>query len=374
MVQVEQVKTKKQLRQFVHFPNELYRDCEYYVPMINLDEKNNFIPKKNPAFEECDVALFLAKRDGKIVGRIAGIIQHSYNKKMGCKKVRFSRFDSIDDQEVANALFNTVSEWAKSKGMTEIVGPLGFNDLDREGLLIEGFDRLSTYETQYSYPYYPKLIENYGFTKDVDWVEYRVKWTNKLDERYDRIGQMVLNKYNLKVIKGLNKKQLIKKYGDAIFDLIDEGYKDLYGTVPYSPKTRKLILKNFDLALNVKLMCLVVDSNDKPVAYALILPSLAEAVRDCRGKLLTFKVFKILRAIKNPKVVDFALVSIASDYHNKGLNGIIFSELVNSMSVYDIEACETNLNLEDNLAVQNMWHNLEREQHKRRRSYIKQIN
>ncbi len=372
MVDIEEVKTRKQLKEFVKFPNKLYKDCEYYVPMLFNDEVNNFVPSKNPAFEECDVVMYLAKRNDEIVGRICGIIQHSYNKKLNCKKVRFSRFDSINDQEVANALFDKVSEWAKSKGMTEIIGPLGFNDLDREGLLIEGFDRLSTYETQYNYDYYPKLIENYGFTKDADWVEYRVKWTNKLDERYEKIGKRVLDKYNLRVLK-LGKRKLIKKYGDEIFDLIDEGYKDLYGTVPYSPKTRKLILKNFDLALNPRLICTIVDANDKPVAFALILPSMAEAIRDSRGKLLPFGMFKILHSIRHPKVVDFALVSVATEYQNKGLNAILFYELVNSMSVYKIEACETNLNLEDNLAVQNMWHNLEREQHKRRRSYIKTI-
>ena len=373
MVNIVEVSSKKQLKQFVKFVNELYWDCEYYVPMINIDEINNFVPSKNPAFEECDVKLFLAYKDGKIVGRIAGIIQNTYNKIHDCKKVRFSRFDCIDDQEVANALFDSVSAWAKEKGMTDIVGPLGFNDLDREGLLISGFDRLCTYETQYNYDYYPKLIENYGFVKDIDWVEYRVKWPDKLDERYDKIGHRVLERYNLKVIKGLSKKKLIAKYGDGIFDLLDEGYKNLYGTVPFSKKTRDLILKNFGPALNVDLMCVVVDSDDKPVAFALTLPSMSESIRDSHGKLLPFGAFKLLHQIKHPKVIDFALVSIAQDYHNKGLNGIIFYELQKSLSKYNIVACETNLNLEDNLAVQNMWHNFDKEQHKRRRSYIKSI-
>ena len=373
MVDIVEVKTKKQLKQFVEFVNKLYWDCEYYVPMINIDERNNFVPSKNPAFEECDVVLYLAYKDNKIVGRIAGIIQHTYNKIHNCKKVRFSRFDCIDDQEVANALFDKVTEWAKSKGMNTIMGPLGFNDLDREGLLIKGFDRICTYETQYNYDYYPKLIENYGFSKDVDWVEYRVKWPEKLDERYSKIGHRVLEKYNLKVVKGISKKKLIKQYGEGIFDLLDEEYHSLYGTVPFSKKTRQLILKNFGPALNTDLICVVVDSNDKPVAFALILPSMSEAIRDSHGRLLPFGIFRLLKAIKHPKVVDFALVAIADDYHNKGLNGIIFSELVDSMSKYKVEACETNLNLEDNLAVQNMWHNLEKEQHKRRRSYTKEI-
>ncbi len=373
MLEIIEVKTRKQLKQFVKFPNKLYKDCEYYVPMINIDEINNFNPKKNPAYEECDVVLYLAKLDNKIVGRIAGIIQHTYNKIYNCKKVRFSRFDCIDNQEVANALFDAVSKWAKEKGMTEIIGPLGFNDLDREGLLIHGFDRICTYESQYNYDYYPKLIENYGFIKDTDWVEYRVQWPKKLDERYDKIGHKVLEKYNLKVIEGISKRKLIKQYGDDIFDLLDEGYKNLYGTVPFSKKTRDLILKNFGPALKTNMMCVVVDSNDKPVAFALILPSMSEAVRDSHGKLFPFGMFRLLHAINNPKVVDFALVSIAEEYHNKGLNGIIFAQLVKNLSKYKIEACETNLNLEDNLAVQNMWHNFDKEQHKRRRSYIKSI-
>ena len=373
MIIIEEVKTKKQIKEFVLFPNKLYWDCEYYVPMINVDEINNFNPKKNPAFEECDVVMYVAKKDGKIVGRICGIIQHTYNKKNNCKKVRFSRFDSINDQEVANALFDKVTAWAKEKGMTEIIGPLGFNDLDREGLLIEGFDRLSTYETQYSYDYYPTLIENYGFKKDIDWIEQRLQLPKQVDERYVRIGQKVLEKYNLKIVDGLSKKAFIKKYGDKIFDLIDEGYAELYGTIPYSPKTRKLILKNFGLALNLKLMTLVVDENDNPVAYALILPSMSEAVRDCHGKLLPFGMFKILHAIKHPKVVDFALVTIKKEYRSTGLNSVIFSELIKNMLAMGVTECETNLNLEDNYAIQNMWHHFEKELHKRRRSYIKKI-
>ena len=373
MIEIIEVKTKKQLKEFVLFPNKLYWNCEYYVPMINIDEFNNFIPSKNPAFEECDVVLYIAKKDGKIVGRIGGIIQHTYNKINNCKKARFTRFDSIDDQEVANALFNKVTEWAKVKGMTEIVGPLGFNDLEREGLLIEGFDRLSTYETQYSYEYYPKLVENYGFSKDTDWVESRLKVPKEVDERFERISKIIIEKYNLKIVKGISKKQLIKRYGDPIFDLIDEGYKDLYGTVPYNAKTRKLILKNFNLALNTNLITLVVDENDKVVAFALILPSLSEAVRDSHGKLLPLGAFRILKAIKKPKVADFALVTIAKDYQNQGLNSIIFVELIRNMNKMGITECETNLNLEDNYAIQNMWHNFEREQHKRRRSYIKKI-
>lgn len=373
MVEIVEVKTKRQLKQFVKFVNKLYWDCEYYVPMINVDEINNFIPKKNPAFEECDVKLFLAYRDGKIVGRIAGIIQHAYNKKMNCKKVRFTRFDCIDDQEVANALFDAVKDWAKAQGMTHIMGPLGFNDLDREGMLVEGFDRLATYETQYNYDYYPKLVENYGFQVDVTWVEYRIKIPEALDEKYNRIGAKILERYNLTTVGKISKKQLFKQYGDKIFDLLDEGYKDLYGTVPYSKKIRQLILKNFGPALKPELMSIILNAEGNPVAYALILPSLAVAVRDSHGKLLPLGACRMLHAINHPKVVDFALVVVDKEYHNKGLNSIIFTQIVEMFKKMGVQECETNLNLEDNYAIQNMWHNFEREQHKKRHSYIKEI-
>lgn len=373
MIEITEVKTRKQLKEFAEFVNKLYKGCPYYVPTLFGDELDMFTPSENPSFEECEVVMFLAKRDGETVGRIAGIIQNTYNRLHDCKLVRFTRFDSIDDQEVANALFDAVSGWAKERGINGIVGPLGFNDLDREGLLIDGFDRICTYETQYNYDYYPKLIENYGFKKDADWVEYRLTCPPSIDERYERIGNRILEKYDLRVVKGLKTKQFIEKYGDDVFDLIDEGYGQLYGVVPFSKKTRQLILSQFGVALNTELMVLVVDKDDKPVAYALTLPSLSNALVGSGGHLYPHTIVKLLKAIKKPKEIDFALVSIKTEYQNKGLNAIIFNELMTRFINRGIGYCETNLNLEDNLAVQNMWHNYEREQHKRRRSYFKSI-
>lgn len=373
MVDIIEVKTRKQLKKFAEFVNKLYKGCPYYVPTLFADELDMFTPSKNPAYEECDVVLYMAYRDGKMVGRIAGIIQNTYNRIRDCKLVRFTRFDAIDDQEVANALFDAVTKWAKERGINGIVGPLGFNDLDREGLLIEGFDRICTYETQYNYDYYPKLIENYGFVKDADWVEYRIKFPEQIDERYERIGNKILEKYELKVIRDMPKKEFISKYGEDIFDLVDEGYGALYGTVPFSKKTRQLILSQFGLALNTDLMALVVDKDDKPVAFALTLPSLSKALVGSGGHLYPHTIIKLLKAIKKPKDIDFALVAVKDEYLHKGLNGVIFNELMHRFLKMGIGYCETNLNLEDNIAVQNMWHNYEREQHKRRRSYHKSI-
>ena len=210
MIEIKEVKTKKDIKNFVNFPHQLYKNVEHYVPFLNIDEVNKFDEKKNESYEDCIVKCFLAYKEDEIVGRVAGIIQKLYNSKVNEKRIRFSRFDCINDQEVANALFSTVEEWAKEQGMELIHGPMGYNDLDREGLLIDGFDQMSTFEEQYNYPYYPELIENYGFEKEVDWVEYRIFKPNEPIERIERISEVVAKRYKLKLVKPKSLKSFIK--------------------------------------------------------------------------------------------------------------------------------------------------------------------
>lgn len=372
MIEIIEVKTKKEIREFVDFPTKLYKGVKQYVHPLRFDEINNFNPKKNASLEECDVQLFLAKQDGKIVGRIAGIIQRSYNKKVGQTRCRFSRFDAINDIEVAHALFGAVENWAKEQGMNIVHGPLGFNDLDREGMLIEGFDEIATFEEQYNFPYYKDLLEACGYEKETDWLEYKI-FPSPLDERTDRIADMVLKRYNLRVVQEKSKKKFLKKYGDQLFEVIDQAYAPLHGTVPLSESVRAQILEQFELILSLKFFIAIVDENDRVIAFGFALPSLAKAVNKSKGKMLPAGIFRMLHAIKKPQVVDLALVGIRPEYQGKGVNAIIMRFMANSIKKNHIQFCETNLNLEDNIKIQQQWKLFNHSQHKRRRCFIKKL-
>ncbi len=373
MVKIVEAKTKKQIKQFVDFPTALYKGVKQYVHPLRGDEINNFDKSKNMSLKQCDVKLFLAYRDGKIVGRIAGIIQNAYNKKVNEKRCRFSRFDSINDKEVSRALFNVVENWAKEMGMNIVHGPLGFNDLDREGMLIEGFDELATFEEQYNFPYYKELLEDSGYIKETDWLEFKI-YPTPVDERTDRIANLVLKRYDLRILKPRSKHQFIKKYGDQIFEVTDEAYAPLHGTVPITPEVRKQILSQFELVISLKYFITIVDKNDRVVAFGFALPSMAKAVQKSKGKLFPFGAFRILHAVRHSKVVDLALVGIRPEYQGKGLNAIVMRFMSKAMLDNKLEYCETNLNLEDNIKIQQQWELFGHEQHKRRRCFIKVLN
>lgn len=369
MIEVKVVSNKKMQREFLNFPLKLYKDCKQFVPPLYGDEKQIF-NKNYMYYDTCEAIYFNAYKDGKMVGRISGIIQHQSNEKLNEKRVRFTRFDSIDDSEVSNKLFDAVVSWAKEKGMNKICGPLNFSDLEREGLLIWGFEELSTFEEQYTYDYYPKLIENYGFEKEVDWVEYKIYPAKQIDAKVQRISEMVQKRYNLHLVKEKSVSKLIDKYKDGIFECLNQGYKDLYGVVPYTEKMKQQLIKQFKMIIDVNFVVVVCDKNDKVVGFGLAFPSLSKAVQKCRGKLFPFGIFSLLKAIKKPKVYDFGLISVLPEYQNKGVNGIILQQVMEKMVEMKLDYCETNLNLESNDKVQAQWKFFEHEYHKRRRSYI----
>lgn len=373
MVEIKEVVTKGDIKKFVDYPNKLYKGNPNFVPFLNIDEKNKFNQKKNESFDDCDTKCFLAYRDGKIVGRIAGIIQKLYNKKTGEKRVRFSRFDCINDEEVSSALFKAVEDWAKEMEMDIIHGPMGYNDLDREGLLIDGFDHMSTFEEQYNYPYYADLIEKYGFQKEVDWIEYRIFTPKEANERISRIAKIVEKRYDVRLYKPKSIKEFIKRYKDDFFEVLDEAYSNLYGVVPFSDKVKDSLISQFGLILNKDFLVGVVDKDDKLIAFGLAFPSLSEAVNKSRGKLLPFGIFRILKQIKSPKSIDLGLIAIKPEYQNKGINSLIVSYLIEGMIANDIEYAETNLMLEYNSRIQGQWDIFDHIQHKRRRSYCKNI-
>ncbi len=373
MITIIEVKTKKQRKEFVEYPLRLYKGNRYFVPPLYGDEMKMFTDK-NVYFNTCDSAFFLAQREGKTVGRIQGIIQRQYNEIHGEKKLRFSRFDCEDNEETARALFAAVEAWGKAMGMTEVVGPLGYSDMEREGLLIEGFDQEQTFEEQYNYEYYGKLIEACGYQKDVDWVESRLFRMKDDLSKWETLLDRALKKHNLHVGGvGLSKNAYIKKYARGIFDCIDECYKDLYGTVPFTQEMMEQMIAQFKLIVSLKYICVICDENEKVVAFGLCFPAIGEAVQKSGGKLTLGCLFRLLKAIKKPRVIDLGLVGILPEYRNTGVSTSMMVILGRILKDKRVEYMETNLNLEDNLAIQAIWKRFDCIHHKRRRSYIKTI-
>lgn len=372
MIVVKKVITKKQQKEFLEFPLSLYKDNPYFVPSLYLMEKDIF--KKNYGYyDTCEAVCFNAYLDNKVVGRIQAILQKASNEKYNQKRIRFTRFDCIDNQDVANALFDKVKEYALDKNMNELVGPLGFSDLEREGLLIEGFDKLSTFEEQYNYDYYQRLIENYGFEKEVDWVEHQLRLLPSAKERLDKYSSLILKRFNLKVSKCKSVNEFMKRYLDQFFDIIDETYKDLYGTVPFTESSKAMLVSTFKLIVNERQVKVIVDENDRVVCFGICFPSLSKAVQKSQGKLTIPCLFRLLNAIKNPKSIDLGLIGVLPEYAKKGVATILLKEIMDLMIEDNLEYAETNLNLENNISIINQWKNFDTIQHKRRRCFVMKI-
>lgn len=374
MIEVREALTKREQKDFLNFPNHLYKGCPYYVPPLYMDEKKLF-RKDYVYYDTCEAVYYNAYKDGKMVGRINGILQHSSNDKWGQKRVRFSRFDSIDDPEVAKALFDALEAWARSKGMEEIVGPLGFSDLEREGLLIEGFDQMSTFEEAYNYDYYQKLIEAQGFGKEVDWVESQIR-SPKDPESFDEMKKMsefVMKRYKLHIGEAKNTKDFLAKYSDQFFDLLDRSYEQIYGTVPFTDGMKKLLMDNFQLIIDTNYVAVVVDENDKAVCIGICFPCIAKPMQASGGRLTPKALLRFLKARFNPDVVDLGLIGVDPEYLNRGVSVIFAYELAKMLQKGSVKYADTNLNLEDNAAIINLWKRFDQFQNKRRRSFIKKI-
>lgn len=372
MLIVKEVLSKKEKNDFINFPLKLYHGCSYFVPPLYSDELKIF--KKNYVYNEVATSIFFnAYLDGKMVGRISGIIQHSANAKWQQNRVRFTRFDSIDNQEVANALFGAVESWAKDQGIEEIVGPLGYSDLEREGLLIEGFDELATFEEQYNYDYYQRLIENYGFQKEVDWIEHKLMRPAFIDERLLRMSNLMMERYHLRLLKGKSTRWILKHYADQVFAIIDETYVNLYGTVPFTDGMKKMLISNFKLIVNSKFIDIVLDQNDRIVCFGIVFPSIAKALQKSNGKLTIPAIFRVLKALRKPKIIDMALVGVLPEYEHKGIASLMIAHNLQMFDMFQIEHFETNLCLETNHKILNMWKHFNALAHKVRRSYVKKI-
>ena len=363
-----------QLHQYVQFGIDLYKGNDCYVPPLIFDEVGTLSPDVNPAFDFCDAQSFMAFRNGEPVGAITAIINKAYNEKTGEKLMRFGFVNFIDDAEVVDELFEAVEKWGRERGMTSIVGPMGFSDMDHEGMLIEGFDELGTMATIYNYPYYPKHMERMGYAKDVDWVEYRMTVPDAVPEKYARIADIVAKKYGLSVLKYTSRSKIKKEYGRAIFELVNEAYANLYGFVPLTERQIDFYIKADIDVLRLEDVCLVVDSDGKLVALGISMPSMSRALQKAHGKLFPFGWWHLLQAIQGKTdVVDLLLVAVKPEYQSRGVNALIFADLIPRYIKNGYKFAESNLELEGNESVQKQWEYFERRQHRRRRAYRKDL-
>ena len=380
LIEIKKVESKKDLKTFIDFHYDLYEGNEYDVPNLFSDEMNTLSKDKNAAFEFCEAEYYLAYKDGKLVGRVAAIINHKANNKWGKKSVRFGWIDFIDDREVSKALLDAVEKYGREKGMEDVVGPLGFTDMDPEGMLVWGFDQLGTMPTIYNYAYYPEHIEALeGFEVDNKYVEFKIMVPDEVPEKYAKIAMMIEKRYNLHVRK-LTKKDVFQGgMGQKIFDLINDTYKDLYGYSELSQKQIDQLIKSYLGFLDFNLITCIEDWTDgehKLIGVGITMPSLAHALRKCRrGRLLPFGWYHVLRAIKQHKtnIVDLLLIGILPEYRAKGANALLFADLIPWYQKYGIEWGETQVELETNAGVQGQWGALTPVMHKRRKCYKKII-
>ncbi len=372
VIQIKEVTNKQELKAFVKFPMELYKDCKYFVPPLISQEMLTLNKEKNPSFEVCDTKLWLAFNEGKIVGRIAGIIHKPFVEKWGNRYARFGWFDFIDSEEVATTLLQTVEIWAGENGMEAIHGPLGFTDFDPEGILIEGFSELSTIVERYNYPYYAGYLEKSGYYKDADWVEYEVEVPAKLPEKFLKVSDFVQRKQNLKIAK-LNSLRDVMPYVDEIFAIINNIYGLMYGFTPVDERQTEFYLKQYLKLVNPDFVSIILDKNNKVVAFGVTMPSYSKAMQKAKGKLFPFGFYHLQRASKKNDTIDMYFVGIHPDFQNKGVLAVLFNDIAEKLIAKGYKKAETNVEFESNEKMQNLWNYFERRQHKRRRSYFKYL-
>ena len=376
MIKIRKVNTKKELKQFVQFYYDLYRGNPHAVPFLYSEEMATLRRDKNPSFECCEAEYFLAYRDGEIVGRVAAIINRRANERWNCNQVRFGWFDFVDDIEVSTALLNAVEEWGRSKGMEEIAGPLGFIDTDREGMLVEGFEELSTMYINYNYPYYPQHMERMGgYAKDNDYLESKVKVPDVVPDKFAKVTEMVSKRYGLKVHK-FTRRELIKEgYGHEVFRLLNATYKDLYGFSELSETQVDKLVNDYIKIADLNLVTAIMDG-DKMVGFGITFPSFSRALQKTRdGRFLPFgwwHLLKILKWHKTP-IVDLLLIGVLPEYRSKGANALIFDDLIRQFQDYQFEWAETGPQMETNGGVLSQWQYLESVNHRRHRCYRKNL-
>ena len=374
MVEVREVRTKAELRKFVNFVNVLYKDVPQFIPAMYGDDLDDWNPKKNPAFDYCEGKCFLAYKDGKIVGRIGAILSHAANKKWHTNRMRFSQVDFIDDPEVSAALFKAVEDYAREKGCDAVHGPLGFTDLDREGMLVEGFDEKSMFITYYNHPYYKEHLERLGYGKDVDWVELliEVPYDDRMVNRLEKLSERVLN-YSKLHVAPLKSRKDYQPLIEKVFELVNQAYAHLYGTVPLNERQVKRYAKKFIPLINPDLACFVLDENDNLVSFGVSAPSMANALKKSNGRLFPLGWMGVLKALKVNDTLDLFLIAVTPEYRDKAVNAVLMNHILKGCHKMGIKYAETGPQLETNERVQNQWMFFNTRQHKRRRCFVKQL-
>ena len=374
MKRIIEVKTLRDRNRFIKFPLELYKDSEYYVPMLIGDEKKIF--RKDYIYNTtCDTVFYLCvDENDKVLGRIEGIIQKAANEKWKQKRVRFTRIDMINDQEVANMLLDAVANWGKEHGMEEIVGPLGYSDLEREGLLIEGFDKIQTYEEQYNFEYYQHLLNNYGLVKDVDWLEYKLFAPKVPDSRFELLAEKVAKRYELTAYQPTSIRKFIKEYKEQFFEIIDTTYNHIYGTVPFTKGMMDSSISNFILLLRPQDIVVIKDKNNVVCGFCLVFPSISKIVTKYKGRIGLRFLIEFLKNKKDPEIIDLGLIGVLPEYSAKGAASVVlnamYKQIVNAKSVKHLE---TNLMLEENHNILAFMGNFDKEFTKKRRCYVEKI-
>lgn len=375
MITVKPVVTRKEQKAFLEFPLRMYAGNPCFVPPLYMDEKKIF--RADYVYNDCcDSVCFLAWKDGAVAGRIQALIQKAANEKNGERRARFTRFDVIDDFEVSRALFGAAEKWAAERGMDTVCGPLSFSDLEREGLLVEGFDQQATFEENYNAPYYADHIERLGYVKEVDWLGFRLYGAESDEtlEDMQKTRDFIFRRYKLRLGPSNGGKDFLRRYADGIFALIDKSYEGLYGTVPFTEGMRKLMLENFSLVVNPKYSAVILDEDDRVVCFGIAFPALAGALAGGSGKLTPRTLLRLLKAIRHPDALDLCLVGVEPEYLNRGVSAA-FSVAIMEMLRDNpaLRFADTNLNLEDNYAILNQWRRFRHEQVKRYRSYVKHL-
>lgn len=369
---IKEVVGKKDLKIWADFPNKLYKKVPAYVPFLLNDEMDTFTKEKNPAYDFCETKLFLAYIDKKVVGRIGALINHAYNKKWNKNAIRFTRFDFIDNFEVSSALFNEVIKWAKERGLTEAMGPIGFTDLDHEGMLVEGFDELNMSITFYNFPYYIEHMERLGLRKDVDWVEYQINVPTEMDPRVERISEHLIKRNGYELVTYTDRKVLLQDAYVA-FKVIDEAFSVLYGTVPLTDRVIDKSIKDYIPLVNLKYICSVKDQQGQIIGFGVLVPSIAKALKKCNGRMVR-GIFRLLKALKGKNdTLEMFFIGITEEHQKKGVPAIIMNQIIKVCIENGVKICETGPELETNQNVQSMWKTFDARKHKRRRCWIKEI-
>jgi hypothetical protein len=372
-IEIRKVRTKAELKEFIRFPEKIYCEEPHWVPAMMFDELNTLRKDKNPAFEFCEAEYWTAWKDGKIAGRIAGIINRRYVEKWGNRYARFGWIDFIEDFEVAKALVGTVEEWSRSKGMAGLHGPLGFTDLDREGMLVEGFGEQATFATIYNYAYYPDYMERLGYRKDVDWIEFQLTTPPSIPEKVLRVNELISQRTGVRIYEWKTKKEIITKFGKQIFDLLDAAYSELYGVTPLSEKQVQSYIDQYLGFVDSRFTKILVDAKERLVGFAITIPSLSNALYKSKGRLFPIGWARLLYALKFNKKIDMLLIAVQPEYKARGVVAILMTALNQSAIKNGITISESNPELETNIAVQSLWKEYPKRQHKRRRVFLKAL-